>query len=50
MVSHIFPLEDCMKAFETVLDPKAGSIKVIVSCCLSARGNLMGGAIQQIEP
>ncbi|KAF9464066.1 chaperonin 10-like protein [Collybia nuda] len=30
MISHVFSLEECMKAFETVLNPNGNSIKVIV--------------------
>lgn len=30
MISHVFSLEDSMKAFETVLDSEVNSIKVIV--------------------
>ena len=30
MVTHKFPLEDAVKAFETSADPKSGSIKVLI--------------------
>ena len=31
LISHTFSLEDCIKAFETVLDPHSGAVKVIMS-------------------
>lgn len=30
LISHTFSLEDCIKAFETVLDPHSGAVKVII--------------------
>ncbi|KAI0318903.1 sorbitol dehydrogenase [Amylostereum chailletii] len=31
LVTHTYKLPDCLKAFETVADPKSGAVKVIVS-------------------